>query len=88
MKISTDVIREREGAVAIWGNRVPGSVLKNAPAALENARHNKVPVGELISAISAGKEFCFDLILRIQIDGDMTEMQLPSLSASGALVPQ
>jgi hypothetical protein len=87
MKISTDVIREHEGAVAIWGNRAPGSLLQNPPATVENGRNNKVPVGELLAALSAGKEFCFDLILRIQIGGDREEMQLATVSANGASMP-
>jgi Transcriptional regulatory protein, C terminal len=83
MKINTNAIREYHTAAAVSDRKVSLSVLQNAAPAVGDLS----PFGEVITALSAGRELRFDLTLRFRIDGESAAMELPTLAASGSLSP-
>jgi len=76
MKVSSEVIGLEEAAVAI-SNQGAFILMQDDPGLPQDRRHREFPMEELISLLSAEKQFRVDLSLRVQVAGQATEIKLP-----------
>jgi len=84
MKVSPGLIGQQETVVAIPNHQGAFVLMQNDPGLPRDRRHREFPMEELISLLTAEKQFRVDLSLRVQVAGQATEIQLPVSSGHEA----
>ena len=86
MKITAGHFSERnDQAITLWEGKTSPAVGSISRAGECNAELAAgFPISELLSALVDGRPFCFDLILRVEIDGEDSEKQRIAVRHSGS----
>jgi DNA-binding winged helix-turn-helix (wHTH) protein len=83
MKMSPDAMSHHDNAIAIPNHQVAVAFMQddtNLPH-----RQRELPLGELISLLSAEKNFRVDLSFRVQVAGDAKEIEVPLRSDTATM---